>query len=311
MVGTIKPIFLLGATAAGKTAVAIELHKHLPVEVISVDSALIYKRMDIGTAKPNAAELAQAPHQLINIIEPWEQYSVSRFIDDAKSEIANSIANDKIPLLVGGTMMYYKALEQGLTDMPSASTELRLELDSRAQEIGWNAMHHYLARIDPISAARIHPNDPQRIQRALEVWYCSGKTMTQWYKESALSDGIDAYKFALFPDNRPLLHKRIADRFDSMLNQGFIEEVEALKAIDVMHKGLPSMRCVGYRQVWEYLENNESLESMKNKAIAATRQLAKRQITWMRKMQNLKLFDSSILSTQEMVIAIVQNIDRK
>ncbi len=308
MTEIIKPIFLLGATAAGKTAVAIELHNYLPVEIISVDSALIYRKMNIGTAKPSKAEQRKAPHRLIDIIEPWEQYSVSCFIEDAKKEIADIIAHDNIPLLVGGTMMYYKALEHGITDMPSASTELRLELNNKAMKIGWKAMHDELARIDPASAIRIHPNDPQRIQRALEVWCCSGKTMTEWHQKSALSERIAAIKFGLFPDIRSILHQRIATRFAMMLTEGFIEEVEALMAIEVMNKDMPSMRCVGYRQVWSYLDGNGSLEIMKEKAVAATRQLAKRQITWMRKMQNLQLFDSSLLSTKQMVDSIVRSV---
>lgn len=292
------PVFLLGATASGKTAVAIELVKSLSVEIISVDSALIYRQMDIGTAKPDSQELAAAPHRLINIVDPWESYSVSRFIDDAKRHISEIQNKGNIPLLVGGTMMYYKALESGLSDMPSASPELRDELELRAASIGWQAMHDELQKIDPDSAARIHPNDPQRIQRALEVWYSSGKTMTQWHAQD-LAPAMKALKFGLFPEKREVLHQRIADRYRLMLESGFVEEVEQLRALPGMTAELPSMRCVGYRQVWQYLEGEDNYETMVDKGLAATRQLAKRQITWMRSMHQLTLFDSCDMPLQD------------
>lgn len=307
---TIKPVFLLGATAAGKTALAMELAQRMPFEIISVDSALIYRSMDIGTAKPTPEELRSAPHRLIDIIDPWEQYSVSRFIVDAKKAISEIVSQGRIPLLTGGTMMYYKALQQGLTDMPSANAELRTELDNKAAAMGWQGMHEELEKIDPDSAARIHPNDPQRIQRALEVYYASGITMTEWHQDSASSEQIDAIMFGLFPEDRQLLHDRIALRFDLMLEQGFIEEVERLKSNPLISSELPSMRCVGYRQVWQYLEGMDSREDMREKGVAATRQLAKRQITWMRKMPGLMRLDSSSLSTAqmtEMILAAVKN----
>ena len=288
----LKPVFLLGATACGKTDVAMELVKSLPAEIISVDSALVYRRMDIGTAKPTIAELEAAPHRLIDVLEPWESYSVSNFIEDAHQQIAEVQANGNIPLLVGGTMLYYKALESGLSQMPSADDDLRQQLEDKAREIGWEAMHCKLQSVDPESAARIHPNDPQRIQRALEIYYASGRTMTDWHKNASSTPGLKATKFALFPQNRTSLHQRIADRFDAMLDGGFIEEVEELRKLPQMNCELPSMRSVGYRQVWQYLEGDIDKNAMRDKGIAATRQLAKRQITWMRKMESLTLFDS-------------------
>ena len=304
-----KPIFILGATAAGKTALAIGLQKILPVDIISVDSALIYKKMDIGTAKPTDEELSLAPHSLINLIEPWERYSVSNFIEDAKVAIQSSQSRGRIPLLVGGTMMYFNALEKGLTDMPSATPELRLELDQKATAVGWQAMHDELALVDPVAANRIHPNDPQRIQRALEVWYSSGKSMTDWHRESSTSNAISAIKYGLFPQDRAILHMRIAERFELMIDLGFLREVEQLMAYDQIQADLPSMRCVGYRQAWNHLLGKDSFEQMHEKAKAATRQLAKRQITWMRKMQNLHLFDSCELSTTQIIEKIL--LDRE
>lgn len=304
------PIFLLGATAAGKTAVAIELVKNLPMEIVSVDSALIYRYMDIGTAKPDKHELAVAPHRLIDIVDPWESYSVSRFIEDAKKNMTEIRSRGNIPLLVGGTMMYYKALEFGLSAMPSASPELRHELEQRAAHEGWEALHEELRKLDPSSAGRIHPNDPQRIQRALEVWYSSGKTMTEWHAEE-LEPAMEAIKFGLFPENRAILHQRISDRFHSMLDLGFIHEVEKLRAMPDMTAELPSMRCVGYRQVWQYLDGEDSFDTMIDKGLAATRQLAKRQITWMRSMQNLALFDSCDIPLPDIVNEISILIDRQ
>ena len=304
----LKPVFLLGATACGKTDVAVELVNRLPAEIISVDSALIYRGMDIGTAKPTQHELKSAPHRLIDILEPWECYSVSQFIDDAHKEIAEVQARDRIPLLVGGTMLYYKALESGLAQMPSADGSLRKKLEDKAHEAGWEAMHRELQYVDPDSAARIHPNDPQRIQRALEVYYASGKTMTHWHKNASSTPGIDAVKFALFPDDRISLHQKIADRFDTMLENGFIEEVEGLRRLPKMNCDLPSMRSVGYRQVWQYLDGEIDRNEMREKGIASTRQLAKRQITWMRKMENLTLFDSFKTSLSEIADSIAKQL---
>ncbi len=285
------PVFLLGATASGKTAVAMELVKNIPAEIISVDSALIYRHMNIGTAKPEADELAVAPHRMIDIVDPWDSYSVSRFIEDAKRNIKEIQALGKVPLLTGGTMMYYKALEFGLSDMPSADAKIRQELEQRAEQLGWEVLHQELEKIDPTSAGRIHPNDSQRIQRALEVWYSSGKTMTDWHAED-LEPAMTVMKFGLFPEKREVLHKRIADRYTIMLESGFVEEVEKLRAMPGITSGLPSMRSVGYRQIWSYLDGLDSYETMIEKGLAATRQLAKRQITWMRSMEDLTLFDS-------------------
>lgn len=309
--GALKPVFLLGATACGKTAVAIELVKSMPLEIISVDSALIYRQMNIGTAKPDNDELAAAPHRLIDIIEPWQTYSVSDFIDDALMHIREVQSRGNIPLLVGGTMLYYKALESGLSEMPAADEKIRASLEQQADEIGWEAMHVELLRIDPVAAERIHPNDPQRIQRALEVWHASGKTMTEWHRNSYSTPKLDVDKFALFPQAREMLHERIEQRFDAMLKNGFIEEVEHLRTLPGMHCDLPSMRCVGYRQVWDYLDGSGDAHDMRNKGIASTRQLAKRQITWMRKMTNLELFDSFDVSVEQIVSSIADKLQAR
>ncbi len=308
--GVHQPVFLLGATATGKTAVAVELLNRLPCEIISVDSALIYRQMNIGTAKPTLEEQKLAPHRLIDIIEPWELYSVSQFINDARTEIQAIQAKGKIPLLVGGTMMYFNALEYGLSKLPSANLETRQELELKAENVGWPQMHKALEKIDPLSAARIHPNDSQRIQRALEVWYSSGKSMSEWRNEARMSQGLQAIKFALFPEQRTELHKRICHRFELMLDNGFIKEVENLMSLPNMHAKLPSMRCVGYRQLWDYLSDTVSLEAGKDNAIAATRQLAKRQITWMRKMQNLNLYDSCKYSLKIIADKITARIEQ-
>ncbi|MDO6462150.1 tRNA (adenosine(37)-N6)-dimethylallyltransferase MiaA [Granulosicoccaceae sp. 1_MG-2023] len=288
----LKPVFLLGATAAGKTAISLALAEKLPVQIISVDSALIYRSMDIGTAKPDAREQALAPHSLIDIIEPWESYSVSRFVEDAHAAIREAQAAGRLPLLTGGTMMYYKALSEGLNTLPAADAEVRAELARIRQEQGSQALHGLLAQVDPVTAARLHPNDPQRVQRALEVYRVSGKPLSQWHQEAARTPTLDALKFALFPQDRSALHARIGERFEAMLKAGFVDEVEALRADPRMRPEFPSMRCVGYRQVWDYLDGAIDYPTMAEKAKAATRQLAKRQITWMRSMDGLSCFDT-------------------
>ena len=287
-----KPVFLLGATAAGKTAISLTLAERLPVQIISVDSALIYRRMDIGTAKPTAQELAAAPHSLIDIIEPWESYSVSRFVEDAQREIASAQAAGRVPLLTGGTMMYYKALTDGINDLPTASPVVRERLTSIAAEQGKQALHDLLAKVDPVTAARLHPNDPQRVQRALEVYEVSGKPLSEWHSAEAESSRVQALQFALFPNDRVALHARIGERFDAMLADGLIDEVECLRADSRIERGVPSMRCVGYRQVWDYLAGDTDRATMIEKGKTATRQLAKRQITWMRGMPGLTCFDT-------------------
>ncbi len=305
---TYLPVFLLGATACGKTAIAMELIKELPCEIVSVDSALIYRLMNIGTAKPDRFELEAAPHRLIDIIDPWETYSVSRFVQDAHKEIMDIQSRGKIPLMVGGTMMYFKALEYGLSEMPAASSDIRLEIENQARQADWAAMHRELTRVDPNSAQRIHPNDPQRIQRALEIWRTSGRSMTDWHKTSPNKPYLHAIKFGLFPEHRRLLHERIAGRFYQMLEKGFIDEVDYLRSLEPMRADLPSMRSVGYRQVWNYLDGLDSKAQMTEKGIAATRQLAKRQITWMRKMANLTLFDSGDTSINHIVRQISNKV---
>lgn len=287
-----KPVFLLGATAAGKTAISLALAERLPVQIISVDSALIYRKMNIGTAKPTAQELAAAPHSLIDIIEPWESYSVSRFVDDAQREIAAAQAAGRVPLLTGGTMMYYKALTDGINDLPAASPAVRERLTRLAAEEGKQALHDLLTKVDPVTAARLHPNDPQRVQRALEVYEVSGRPLSEWHTKDAESSRVHALQFALFPNDRAALHARIGQRFDAMLTDGLIEEVECLRADARIQRDFPSMRCVGYRQVWDYLEGDTDRETMIEKGKTATRQLAKRQITWMRGMSGLTCFDT-------------------
>ena len=275
-------IFLMGPTASGKTDLAIALRQTLPVEVISVDSALIYKGMDIGTAKPSKAELALAPHRLIDILDPSESYSAMNFREDALREMAEITASGRIPLLVGGTMLYYKALLEGLSPLPSADPAIRAEIEAKAEQIGWSGLHRELLAIDPIAGKRINPNDSQRINRALEVFYITGKTMTELTAQQGDSLPYNVLQFAIAPQDRAVLHQRIEQRFYKMMELGFQQEVEKLRARGDLHKDLPSIRCVGYRQMWEYLDGDVSLDEAIYKGICATRQLAKRQITWLR-----------------------------
>ncbi|PTQ68719.1 tRNA (adenosine(37)-N6)-dimethylallyltransferase MiaA [Pseudomonas sp. GV071] len=296
-------IFLMGPTAAGKTDLAIELTQHLPCELISVDSALIYRGMDIGTAKPSKQLLAEFPHRLIDIRDPAERYSAAEFSADALAAMAEITAKGRIPLLVGGTMLYYKALQEGLADMPAADAEVRALLEQRAASEGWEVLHRELAAVDPESAARIHPNDPQRLTRALEVFLVSGQTMTSLRERQAAQNGgsstagapqfpYTVANLAIAPAQRQVLHARIAERFQAMMEQGFVEEVEALRSRGDLHVGLPSIRAVGYRQVWDYLDGNLSREQMVERGVIATRQLAKRQFTWLRSWSNLHWLDS-------------------
>lgn len=275
-------IFLMGPTASGKTDLAIALRQHLPVEVISVDSALIYKGMDIGTAKPSKVEQQFAPHRLIDILDPAESYSVMNFREDALREMAEISATGKIPLLVGGTMLYYKALLEGLSPLPSADPVIRAQIEARAEKIGWAGLHTELLNIDPIAANRINPNDSQRINRALEVFYISGKTLTELTAEQGESIPYQITQFAIAPQERTVLHQRIEQRFHKMIELGFEQEVRSLFEREDLHSDLPSIRCVGYRQMWEYLEGKIDLDEAIFKGICATRQLAKRQITWLR-----------------------------
>ncbi|WP_258286257.1 tRNA (adenosine(37)-N6)-dimethylallyltransferase MiaA [Aggregatibacter actinomycetemcomitans] len=275
-------IFLMGPTASGKTDLAIQLRQHLPVEVISVDSALIYRGMDIGTAKPSKAELALTPHRLIDICDPAESYSAANFRTDALREMQDITSLGKIPLLVGGTMLYYKALLEGLSPLPSADEKVRSEIEAKAERIGWAALHQELNKIDPISAQRINPNDSQRINRALEVFYLSGKTLTELTEQKGDALPYEILQFAIAPEQRDLLHQRIEQRFHKMIELGFQQEVEKLYRRADLHENLPSIRCVGYRQMWEYLRGDYSHDEMVFRGICATRQLAKRQITWLR-----------------------------
>jgi tRNA dimethylallyltransferase len=286
-------IFLMGPTAAGKTDLAIELARVLPCELISVDSALIYRDMDIGTAKPDKATLAEFPHRLIDIRDPAESYSAAEFRADALAAMAEITARGRIPLLVGGTMLYFKALLEGLAEMPSADAALRAELEARAQAEGWEVLHAELRAVDPESAARIHPNDPQRLIRALEVYHVSGQSMTVHRQRQAAENtagGASAVRqfpytvaqMAIAPAQRQLLHERIALRFRLMLEQGLVAEVERLRQRSDLHAGLPSIRAVGYRQVWDHLDGKLDAVQMQERGIIATRQLAKRQFTWLR-----------------------------
>lgn len=281
-----KAIFLMGPTASGKTDLAIALRESLPVEVISVDSALIYKGMDIGTAKPSLEELEKAPHRLIDMLDPAESYSAMNFRADALKEMAEITASGRIPLLVGGTMLYYKALIEGLSPLPSADSEVRAKIEQKAAEFGWGVLHQDLMAIDPVSANRINPNDSQRINRALEVFYITGKTMTELTAQQGESLPYDVLQFAIAPEDRTVLHQRIEQRFHKMIALGFEQEVRKLFERGDLNIDLPSIRCVGYRQMWEYLQGDISLDEAIFKGICATRQLAKRQITWLRGWQS-------------------------
>jgi tRNA dimethylallyltransferase len=286
-------IFLMGPTASGKTGLAVELYQELPVELISVDSALVFKGMDIGTAKPDAATLALAPHHLIDITLPTQPYSAANFRNDALALMADITARGKIPLLVGGTMLYFKALVDGLSDLPEANQAIRAEIDAEALKLGWPAMHAKLALIDSVTASRLTPNDMQRIQRALEVYAVSGKTMTQLYAEqSSQTLPYNVLKIALIPSERKVLHERIAQRFAQMLEDGLVGEVKSILAqYPELNAESTSMRCVGYRQTLEYLHGDYDLTELGDRGIFATRQLAKRQLTWLRGMQDTVEFD--------------------
>jgi len=314
-------IFLMGPTASGKTDLAMALCDRLPCEIISVDSAMIYRGMDIGTAKPTAAELARAPHRLIDICDPAETYSAADFRRDALAEMAEITAAGRIPLLVGGTMMYFKALIHGMSGLPSASSDVRRALEQEAEERGWEALHQELQSLDPIAAGRIHPNNRQRLMRALEVLRLTGKPISEFWKaesgpgeEPALVDqsaDVKDYTYftrwqadetsslpytvvqlAMMPPERRVLHERIRLRFLKMLEAGFLDEVRALMLREDLHPDLPSMRCVGYRQAWSYLSGEDDYETFVSKGVAATRQLAKRQLTWLRKWSDVDWLDS-------------------
>ncbi|WP_409311179.1 tRNA (adenosine(37)-N6)-dimethylallyltransferase MiaA [Pectobacterium sp. B1J-3] len=297
-------IFIMGPTASGKTALAMTLRQYLPVELISVDSALIYKGMDIGTAKPSTEELAQAPHRLIDILDPSEAYSAADFRRDALREMARISTSGRIPLLVGGTMLYFKALLEGLSPLPSADAAVRQRIEAQAEEMGWEAMHRQLCEIDPVAAARIHPNDPQRLSRALEVFFVSGNTLTELTKMSGEALPYKVHQFAIAPATRELLHQRIEQRFHQMLAAGFEKEARALFARNDLHTALPSIRCVGYRQMWSYLSGEIDYDEMVYRGVCATRQLAKRQMTWLRGWDDVCWLDSE--KPQEALDKVIQ-----
>ncbi|KJY92228.1 MULTISPECIES: tRNA (adenosine(37)-N6)-dimethylallyltransferase MiaA [Pseudoalteromonas] len=282
----------MGPTAAGKTALAIELCQALNTEIISVDSALVYKGMDIGTAKPSAQEQAQAPHHLIDIIDPAQSYSVAEFRADAIKLIDDFHQRGKVPILVGGTMMYFKGLIEGLSPLPEADAEIRAVLEREAEQKGWPALHQQLKEIDSEAAAKISENDSQRINRALEVYRISGKTMTQLQQSKQDALPYQFHQFAIAPNDRKVLHERIEKRFKIMLDEGFKNEVLALYQRKDLHPDLPSIRCVGYRQMWEYLAGECDYNEMVFKGVAATRQLAKRQLTWLRGWQDVTWLDT-------------------
>jgi tRNA dimethylallyltransferase len=273
----------MGPTASGKTDIAVELVTSLPFEIVSVDSAMVYRYMDIGTAKPDPATLKRAPHRLLDIRDPEERYSAGDFVRDAEREMADIRAQGRTPLLVGGTMLYFRALTEGMAVLPSADPKLRAAIDDEAATAGWPAMHRRLSEVDPAAARRIGPNDSQRIQRALEVWRATGKPLSAWHREQA-SSGTAARFVAvgLLPADRAALHRRIADRLEGMFAAGFIDEVRRLRSRPRVRRESPAMRAVGYRQAWAHLEGEMTLEETAAAARAATRQLAKRQITWLR-----------------------------
>ena len=280
-------LLLLGPTASGKTASALALAQALPIEIISVDSALVYRDMDIGTAKPSAAERASCPHHLIDIVSPEDSYSAARFRADAIRLMGEIGARGNIPLLAGGTMLYFKALRDGLSDLPAADAELRRAIDEDAAARGWPAVHAELARLDPDAAARLEPGDAQRIQRALEIVRLTGRPLAESYAKKE-DDALPCrlLPLALAPSDRSVLHARIAERFDAMLHAGFVDEVRQLRARYTLDPAMPSMRCVGYRQAWEYLDGDIGYDALRFKGIAATRQLAKRQLTWQRQFRD-------------------------
>ncbi len=296
-------IFLMGPTASGKTGAAVALAAALPVEIISVDSALVYRDMDIGTAKPDAATLQQAPHHLINLIPPTQAYSAANFRQDALDLMADISARGRIPLLVGGTMLYFKALEQGMSGLPEADAQVRMSLDAEAAAIGWPAMHAKLAKVDALTAARLAPNDSQRIQRALEVHAISGRRLSDLIAEqSSQVLPYQVLKIALLPSDRQLLHERIAMRFEQMLAAGLVDEVRALLIkYPVLTAESTAMRCVGYRQVLHYLAGEIGLEELRDRGVFATRQLAKRQLTWLRSMPQVRALDCLQSNINELV----------
>ena len=285
-------IAIMGPTASGKTGLALDIAAKVDSEVISVDSALVYKGMDIGTAKPSQDEQAGVVHHLIDIIDPAESYSVSQFVNDTNALIGDILSRGKVPILAGGTMMYFNALINGISPLPKSDEKVRDEITQQAQRLGWSKLHDELRGVDPISGERIHPNDPQRITRALEVYRSTGKTLTHWQQQEGEKCPYNIAQFAIAPADRAVLHERIATRFDMMLEQGFEKEVVKLYERSDLHEDLPSIRSVGYRQMWQYLDGQLSYAEMRERGIIATRQLAKRQLTWLRGWEQVTWLDT-------------------
>lgn len=292
-INTALPVIaIMGPTASGKTGLALEIAAKVDSEVISVDSALVYKGMDIGTAKPTQEEQEGVVHHLIDIIDPAESYSVSQFVNDTNALIGDILARGKVPILAGGTMMYFNALINGISPLPKSDEKIRDEITQQAQRLGWSKLHDELRGVDPISGERIHPNDPQRITRALEVYRSTGKTLTHWQQQEGEKCPYNIAQFAIAPADRAVLHERIAARFDMMLEQGFEKEVVKLYERSDLHEDLPSIRSVGYRQMWQYLDGQLSYAEMRERGIIATRQLAKRQLTWLRGWEQVTWLDT-------------------
>jgi tRNA dimethylallyltransferase len=323
-----KPIALVGPTASGKTAIAMAIAEKFPVEIISIDSALVYRGMDIGTAKPSPEERTQVVHHLIDIREPTQTYNAADFVHNAQQLISDIQSRGKLPLLVGGTMLYLKALQDGIDDLPKTDAATRDAIESRAKALGWPAMHEELRNVDPTTASRLAPNDAQRISRALEVWHISGKSLSAWFEEGAQkrlktehSDATIAKMdvISLEPNDRSWLHQRIEQRFVAMLHAGFLDEMHTLRARGDLNPDLPSMRCVGYRQAWEQMDamqiHSNSLETMLDRlqetAVAATRQLAKRQLTWLRGMPERHVVACDSANPTEQALALVQRFTAK
>jgi tRNA dimethylallyltransferase len=307
-------ICLMGPTASGKTALAIELAQQRNFQLVSVDSAQVYRDMDIGTGKPDAETLLKAPHRLIDILDPADAYSASKFRIDVLSEIQEITSQGDVPLLVGGTMLYFKALRDGLAKMPNADPETRRAIEAKAAALGWESVHAELAAVDPVAAQRIHANDPQRLQRALEVYRVSGKTLTKHHEEernklnSDNSLPVNLHFFGIQPSNRGVLHKEIKKRFLEMIRLGLVEEVQALRRRSDLNSSLPALKSVGYRQVWQYLDGQLGFDEMVDKSIIATRQLAKRQLTWLRSWEELHTLDGPSSESADYILKYVESI---
>jgi len=301
-------IFLMGPTASGKSAMALEIARRFPVEIIAVDSAQVYRYMDIGSAKPDKSNQAEIPHHLIDLIYPDESYSAARFREDALLLMHEITARGKVPLLVGGTMLYFKVLRQGLAMLPAADDAMREELEQLALKQGWPAMHAVLSQLDPVMASRIQPNDSQRIQRALEVCYLTGRPMSEMLEQQQnTSFPFCVFNIALLPGDRSVLHERISRRFSAMLEAGLIDEVRMIREQFNVNGDMPSMRCVGYRQVCMYLDNEIDLARMREMGVFATRQLAKRQLTWLRSMNELRVFDCLEERLDSQIFSFIQD----